>query len=59
MTAVDVWLVDTSGVPPGDLLSLLDPAERQRCEQNGRKLSGGFTSVTRPQLGHFRRTGKR
>jgi 4'-phosphopantetheinyl transferase len=29
---VDVWLVDTSGVPPGDLLALLDPAERQRYD---------------------------
>ena len=33
-------------------------AERQRAEQNGRNVSGGFTSRTRPQEGHFRRTKK-
>jgi 4'-phosphopantetheinyl transferase len=32
VTVVDVWLVDTSGVPPDDLRRLLDPAERQRCD---------------------------
>jgi 4'-phosphopantetheinyl transferase len=30
--AVDVWLVDTSGAPSGELLALLDPAERRRYD---------------------------